>query len=47
MSEMFNDWTVDFFKTEGGAGMTSQVAFVTLASVFLCFGLKSTQAIQT
>jgi sugar phosphate permease len=26
MRETFNDWTVDFFKTEGGAGMTSQVA---------------------
>jgi sugar phosphate permease len=28
MRETFNDWTVDFFKTEGGAGMTSQVASV-------------------
>jgi sugar phosphate permease len=26
MRETFNDWTVDFFKTEGGAAMTSQVA---------------------
>jgi len=26
MRETFNDWTVDFFKTEGGATMTNQVA---------------------
>ena len=26
MRETFNDWTVDFFKTEGGAAMSSQVA---------------------
>jgi sugar phosphate permease len=26
MRETFNDWTVDFFKTEGGASMTNQVA---------------------
>jgi MFS transporter, OPA family, glycerol-3-phosphate transporter len=26
MRETFNDWTVDFFKTEGGASMSSQVA---------------------
>jgi sugar phosphate permease len=26
MRETFNDWTVDFFKTEGGAAMTNQVA---------------------
>jgi MFS transporter, OPA family, glycerol-3-phosphate transporter len=26
MRETFNDWTVDYFKTEGGAGMSSQVA---------------------
>jgi sugar phosphate permease len=28
MRETFNDWTVDFFKTEGGAGMSNQVAAV-------------------
>jgi len=26
MRETFNDWTVDFFKTEGGAAMTNRVA---------------------
>ncbi len=26
MRETFNDWTVDFFKTEGGAAMSNQVA---------------------
>ena len=26
MRETFNDWTVDFFKTEGGAAMSTQVA---------------------
>ncbi len=26
MRETFNDWTVDFFKTEGGATMSNQVA---------------------
>jgi MFS transporter, OPA family, glycerol-3-phosphate transporter len=26
MRETFNDWTVDFFKTEGGASMSNQVA---------------------
>jgi sugar phosphate permease len=26
MRETFNDWTVDYFKTEGGAAMTNQVA---------------------
>jgi sugar phosphate permease len=26
MRETFNDWTVDFFKTEGGPAMSSQVA---------------------
>ena len=26
LRETFNDWTVDFFKTEGGAAMSSQVA---------------------
>jgi sugar phosphate permease len=26
MRETFNDWTVDFFKTEGGAGTSNQVA---------------------
>ncbi len=26
MRETFNDWTVDFFRTEGGAAMSSQVA---------------------
>jgi OPA family glycerol-3-phosphate transporter-like MFS transporter len=26
MRETFNDWTVDYFKTEGGAAMSSQVA---------------------
>jgi MFS transporter, OPA family, glycerol-3-phosphate transporter len=28
MRETFNDWTVDFFKTEGGAAMSNQVAAV-------------------
>jgi OPA family glycerol-3-phosphate transporter-like MFS transporter len=28
MRETFNDWTVDYFKTEGGAGMSNQVAAV-------------------
>jgi sugar phosphate permease len=26
MRETFNDWTVDFFKTQGGASMSNQVA---------------------
>jgi len=26
MRETFNDWTVDFFKTEGGPAMSSQIA---------------------
>jgi sugar phosphate permease len=28
MRETFNDWTVDFFKTEGGAAMSNQVAAI-------------------
>ena len=28
MRETFNDWTVDFFKTEGGATMSNQVAAI-------------------
>jgi hypothetical protein len=41
MRETFNDWSVYFFKTDGGGGVSNQVA-----AAMLCCALKTNRRLQ-